>query len=362
MKIKNYLVIHLFNDFSGSPLVLSNCIEALIAGGHQVELLTSGEDGFLSRYICSKNIINYRRFGNRIFVLISFSINQIMVFFSVLSKTILLKKNRKPVILVNTMLPFGAALAARLSGCHVVYYVHEVSIRPLFLKRWLKLVLKITANEIIYVSEYLKKNEGVSIGSIKEHVIFNSLPSELKITPIIIRDNRFTVFMPSSLKKYKGVYEFIEISIKMEKTGTHFVLALNASEINFNEFINKNFIPNNLEVIRRPVDINAIYRRSSLVLNLSHPDEWIETFGMTVIEAFIHGCPVITPTVGGICEIVTEGYDGFKLSVVNIEAIMDKIKSISDDSCLYESLVLNSFKSAEKFKFSEYKDRILNVL
>jgi glycosyltransferase involved in cell wall biosynthesis len=362
MKKNNYLAVHLLNDFSGSPLVLANCIDSLTDDGHRVELLTNGDVGFLSRCSCNRTVINYRRYNHKILTLMFFVFCQFILFLTVLSKTLFVKKDDKPKVIINTVLPFGAALGAKLTGCHIVYYVHEVSIRPLLLKRWLKFILKTTADEAIYVSNYLKENEGGHHKAINEIVIYNSLPPKLDVLSSNTPNSDFIVFMPSSLKTYKGVYNFVEIADKLKGTNARFILALNADEPEFNAFINSFKSLKNIEILRRPSDINSIYSRASLVLNLSHPCEWVETFGMTVIEGFAHGCPVIVPTIGGIAEIVSEGNDGFKISVTDSSAICSKIIELAEDEVKFEKLKLNALISAKKFEYPEYKRIILEVL
>lgn len=359
---KKILAVHLLNDFSGSPLVLANCIDSLTSEENEVELLTSNDNGFLSRCNCNRTIVNYKRFNNKLFTLVSFLFCQLKLFLIVFLKTFFTRKANKPKVLINTILPFGAALGAKFGGCHIVYYVHEISIRPLILKRWLKFVLRKTANEAIYVSNYLKENEGVDNQFIKEVVIYNSLPPKLEVNSSVTVSDEFMVFMPSSLKKYKGVYDFVEIATKLQGTDTKFVLALNSEENEFNAFVNSFKPTKNLEILRRPEDINAIYNRASLVLNLSDPDEWVETFGMTVIEGFAYGCPAIVPTVGGITEIIQEGVNGFKISVNELDDICNKITKIMCDNTLKNELITNARKTAGSFGYQKYKKIILEVL
>ena len=47
MKTK-IVAIHLLNDYSGSPFVLRQSLEALVKQGYAVDLYTAGNDGFLS--------------------------------------------------------------------------------------------------------------------------------------------------------------------------------------------------------------------------------------------------------------------------------------------------------------------------
>jgi glycosyltransferase involved in cell wall biosynthesis len=362
MKNKNYIAVHLLNDFSGSPLVLSNCIDALTSDGCEVELLTNGTEGFLSRCKCTFSEIFYRRFNNKILTLFSFLLSQIILFFIIFFKIKNNKEKEKPTVIVNTILPFGAAIAARLMGAHLIYYVHESSIRPFILKKFLKFVLKKTANEAIYVSYYLKNIEGFNDQTrIIEHVIYNSLPSSLDAQIPLFEKSEFIIFMAASLKGYKGVYEFVELANRLSSSSCKFVLALNADELEFSKFINANSNNSNLQIVRRPQDINAIYRRSSLVLNLSKENEWIETFGMTIIEGFSYGCPAIVPPIGGIAEIVEEGYNGFKMSVSNLTLIESKIMELYTDKATYDALSTNAFNSTDKYLFNSYREKITGL-
>ncbi|WP_170940591.1 glycosyltransferase family 4 protein [Pseudoalteromonas sp. NBT06-2] len=361
MKRKNYIAVHLLNDFSGSPLVLANCIDALTSEGKNVELLTSGKNGFLSRCECKLTSFIYKRFENKLLTLLSFLFSQLLLLIMIFLKAI--KMRNKPIVIINTILPFGAALGAKLAGCRIVYYVHETSIKPKILKRWLKFILRLTANDAIYVSNYLMQKEGVGKkGKINETVIYNSLPPEAIKLSAINNKKEFTVFMPSSLKRYKGVYDFVQLAKLLRNTDINFVMALNAEKSEFKEFLREVGELKNLTIYRRPKNINEIYSKSSLVLNLSNPNEWIETFGMTVIEAFNYGCPVIVPNIGGISEIVDQGYNGYKMSVVELNSISQKINQLSEDRDLYKELATNALTSSTHYHFLEYKNKIQGLL
>ncbi|MEH6457484.1 MAG: glycosyltransferase family 4 protein [Cocleimonas sp.] len=354
------IAIHLLNDFSGSPLVLANLIDALTQDGIEVELLTSGNNGFLSRCTCRIQYFNYKRFNNKFLTLGAYIYSQIELFFRVFSSTIFLAGAKKPKVLINTILPFGATLGAKLAGCEIIYYVHEVSIKPKILKLFLKFIIRAFATDIIYVSNYLKNAEGLNkTNLVSEHVIYNSLPPFVSpLTSAPVRKD-FTVFMASSLKRYKGVYEFVEIAERLVQSDVRFILALNAEETEFEHFIFETKNLPNLIVLRRPDNITDIYKAASLTVNLSHPGEWIETFGMTVIEAFSNACPVIVPKVGGIAEIVDDQVNGFQMSVCDCNAIAELIYKIANDKCLYKSLSSNALITAKKYLFENYKKKVV---
>ena len=68
-----------------------------------------------------------------------------------------------------------------------------------------------------------------------------------------------------------------------------------------------------LIVYPRQADVAEFYNGASLVLNLSDKDRFIETFGLTALEAMSAGLPVIVPTVGGIAELVEDSVNGYKI-------------------------------------------------
>ena len=58
----------------------------------------------------------------------------------------------------------------------------------------------------------------------------------------------------------------------------------------------------NLQIISRRNDVTPFYNEASIVLNLSDKQRFVETFGLTALEAMSAGLPVIVPTEGGIAE------------------------------------------------------------
>ena len=148
-KTKKIIFIHLLNDFSGSPKVLSQVIQALQEKEIALELYTGkSESGFLSGLTQNHNQYFYKRSENKWITLIAFISSQFILFFKLLKYT-----NKDIVIYVNTMLPFGAALAGFIMRKPVIYHVHEISLTPLALKSFLRAVIRLTAKKIIFVSK-----------------------------------------------------------------------------------------------------------------------------------------------------------------------------------------------------------------
>ena len=55
------------------------------------------------------------------------------------------------------------------------------------------------------------------------------------------------------------------------------------------------------------------------------PSQWYETFGMTVVEAFSLGTPVIGGDIGNISSLIKEGVNGWKFQYDSAEALAEKI-------------------------------------
>jgi glycosyltransferase involved in cell wall biosynthesis len=64
------------------------------------------------------------------------------------------------------------------------------------------------------------------------------------------------------------------------------------------------------------------------------PSEWYETFGLTVLEAFAHGRPVIASTIGALPELVNDGEDGLLFPPGDVLALREKILWASKNSDL----------------------------
>ncbi|MNJ45950.1 putative poly(glycerol-phosphate) alpha-glucosyltransferase [compost metagenome] len=350
-----FVFVHLFNDRSGSPKVLSQVIKALSAEGHSIEVLTSDHtDGFLDGLPGCRRTIFYRRTENKFITLFLYIWSQIFLFFYCL------RYWRKDVsFYVNTMMPFGAAVAARLLGKPIIYHVHETSIKPRSLKMFLRLIIRLTASKVIFVSKYLREVENFS--GMHQCVVYNALERISDSDPR--SEKYFNVLMVCSLKHYKGVPEFLILAdlLSFRKDIT-FTLVLNADQVEIDQSPLLKYTPENVKVFSRQANVHEFYVKASLLLNLSRPDEWVETFGLTVLEGMGHGLPVIAPPVGGPAEIIAHGKNGYLISPYQSERISAAIQNIADDSELYSRLSQCALRRAGEFSVEEFNKNIAKAV
>lgn len=117
----------------------------------------------------------------------------------------------------------------------------------------------------------------------------------------------------------------------------------------------------NIKVYSRQSDVDVFYNEASLVLNLSDKTQFIETFGMTALEAMSCGLPVIVPTVGGIAEMVSDGQNGYKIDVQDLEKIKETIETVFSNPDLYHHLAQNARNESQKYSYGEMIDKISSL-
>lgn len=346
--MKNIVCFHLFNDFSGSPQVLRTVVEGLLDKGYSIDLITS-RGGVLDELKGCDNL-KYRQYSysfarNGIIRLMRYLWVQLLTFCMALGY--ICKKNT--VIYINTILPIGAAIGGRLAGKRVVYHYHENAKAKSTAYRILAKIMQIIASDIICVSQYqrsfLRRKRRV-------YVVPNALQKGLAARLYPDSDKAFEnrcVLMLGSLKGYKGTLEFIALAARMNKYS--FELVINDSQENIDRYLKeKGITPTaNLTIYPRQDDVAPFYNRASLVLNLSNREQFIETFGLTALEAMTAGLPVIVPTVGGIAEMVEDGRNSYRIDVQEKEKIEKKIEEILTDKELYLYLSKNALECSKNY-------------
>ncbi len=359
--MKRIFCVHLFNDYSGSPLVFSTVIKGLQKKEYECSIFTcSGQEGFLSGMSIPYHYFSYRWLPNRFLRLFMYVYSQWSLFLKVKAKA-----EQADIIYINTLLPFGAALAGWKTNTRVVYHIHEVSIKPALLKRFLKWVATKTASEVIFVSQYLAGEEAL-IG-VPFKVVPNAL-SEKFVAAVkqsekeVERSAIFKVLMLCSLRAYKGVDVFVAIAKDLPELD--FDLVLNASEEEIARYFSASQIPANLNLFPKQKNVHPFYQKADLVLNLSHPEQWKETFGMTLLEAMYYGLPCIAPPVGGPAEIIRDGEEGFLIDQREKNKIVTAIRRLSVDKVMYQEMSQKAQKKA--LCFSEQQlivdvDSVLNA-
>lgn len=353
-KIK-ILFVHLLNNYTGSPKVLSALLNDLCKNNNlEISLLTSKTDGVLNDIPNIKYHDNFYRWReNKFLCIFQFAFSQAWNFFFTFFADF-------DVLYMNTVVPFGAAIAAKIRRKRIIYHVHEVYINPGFVKKFYSWVMNKCTSKIICVSNYVKDNVNFK-GSV---VVYN--PAEKTECPKNLdlylkqKFERKLIFMPTSLKKYKGVFQFVELARLMPDFDFLLLCSTELSEMQ--KFFSETNLPKNLTLIGKQKSLEKFYREATISMNLSLYDKFIETFGLTVLESFDALVPAVAPNYGGPKEIIQDGINGFLVDSYNLTQICECIQIIISDFRTYKNFALNARKRAEDFCKENFLSGIETIL
>ncbi len=353
---------HLLNDRSGSPTVLRSTLDALDASEQGLLFVGSQGRGVLEEAGVRTRRYWYRRSRYRLITLFTFFVSQIALY-RALSRATDIPGNA--VVFVNTLLPFAAMLWGRRTGRRVVVHVHEVSITPGPLRRFLTGCAGRFADLLLYVSNDHRAR--LPIEGPPALVVPNPVGAALvtRADGHLPRQDqqRFRVLMLASLRGYKGIEEFMALAEGLQKrTDISFDLVLNAEEDDVAAFARHHSDTANVTIHPRTDDPANFYSRADLVLNLSRVNEWVETFGLTIVEAMTFGLPVIAPPIGGPAEIVTHGTDGYCIDSRDGDALREAVLKMADDPETYDAMARAARKRAKDFSFDAYAAALRDVL
>lgn len=352
---------HLLNDHSGSPRVLCATLRALDASRDGVLYVGSQGRGVLEEAGVPTHRYWYRRSRHRLLTLFTYFASQVALYRA-------LARSRDipgdAVVFVNTLLPVAAMLWGRRTRRRVVVHVHEVSISPAPLRRFLTWIAAGTADRVIYVSEDHRAR--LPIAGVASTVVPNP------IDPVIAaraassacrrRECVFRVLMLASPRDFKGVPEFIGLARDLAaRSEVAFTLVLNGTCAEVGAYLPID-LPANLDVHARTDDPAGFLARADLVVNLSRVDQWIETFGLTLLEAMVFGLPVIAPPVGGPAEIVRHGREGWLIDSRDRVALAAAVTRAADDPALYAEMSRAARARAADFGFERFADALREVV
>ena len=348
---------HLLNDNSGSPRVLRDILRELDRRGVRIELNTS--HGGILDTLAGTAGINIRTIPYRFDAgmrLPRFTWAQIRMFFAGMRHAW-----HNNVFYINTLLPVGAAIAGRLTGHRVVYHCHENAREKGWHYRLLQWCMCRLASDIICVSQ--SQRDGIPRKR-RMHVVPNFLSNEF-LTGLLPFDPQRAfacrrVLMLSSLRRYKGVPQFLRLAESLPDIA--FELVLNESPQALSNVLRNVQLPSNVIVHSRQKDITPFYNRASLLLNLSDPAMISETFGLTALEAMGAGLPAIVPPTGGIAEIVTDGVNGYHVDVNDFDRLRDTVAALLDDYQRYARLAQAAHDRAADFSAHNSVDTIRHIL
>ena len=171
---------------------------------------------------------------------------------------------------------------------------------------------------------------------------------------------KFSYF--GAIDNRKGIFDVLEtIGENRDKLAGKIKLTIGGvgDMSKFNAIVEK-YDLNNIVEYSGWLDKNAKDKLLSTTDVFIHPSH-SESFGISILEAMDYGLPIITTSIGGIPDLVTDGINGIIVTPGDRQQIMSAMMKLISDEKLRIKLGANSIIAAKKFYLPEIETH-LNAL
>ena len=227
------------------------------------------------------------------------------------------------------------------------------------LRRWVRLKYQkralATSDMIIFVSNAGRKSylSHFKIPENKIRVVYNGivLPKKQPIFKSGRTDSFFRVTYIGRLVEEKGVHNLIQAVALLKKRGIECEVNI-CGDGKYREILEK--LSQSLNVTEQ-IHFRGVQRNIAKYLSETdifvYPSIWEEVFGISIVEALAYGVPCVANCVGGIPEIITDGYNGAITTEKTADALCNAIERIAQmyQSHKIEEMSQHCFETAEKF-------------
>jgi glycosyltransferase involved in cell wall biosynthesis len=86
----------------------------------------------------------------------------------------------------------------------------------------------------------------------------------------------------------------------------------------------------------------------------------MEAYGLVVTEAMAAGLPVVASRVGGVCDVVEEGVNGYTFNVGDVSALIEGVRKIAGDRAKMEQMSIAARAFAETQTWAATMDDLIN--
>lgn len=105
-------------------------------------------------------------------------------------------------------------------------------------------------------------------------------------------------------------------------------------------------------------ELSGMYGKANVTVV---PSIWYENSPMVLYESFAHSTPVIGSNIGGIPELVSEGYNGFLFEPGDKDELKGILKRLVEDPSILKEFGKNAYESAKKYTLNEHVDKLEGI-
>ncbi|MCR2820219.1 N-acetyl-alpha-D-glucosaminyl L-malate synthase BshA [Lederbergia panacisoli] len=348
MKLK--IGITCYPTVGGSGVIATELGKMLAEKGHQIHFITSNLPFRL-------DVLHHNIYFHQV------SVNQYSVFqyppydIALASKMAeVIKREQLDILHVHYAIPHAvcAILAKQMAGTDVkiVTTLHGTDITVLGYDATLAEAIKFgieKSDSVTAVSNALKLQTNEVVGAEKDiNVIHNFIDERVyrKVNADHLRkaykikaDEKVIIHV-SNFRKVKRVRDVVASFAKISKEIPAKLLLVGDGPENTRicKLVKDLDIEDKVLFLGRQDHLEELYSISDLMLLLSEK----ESFGLVALEAMACGVPCIGTNVGGIPEVIMDGYNGFICELANLDEISNKALRLLQNESLLEEFSYNA--------------------
>ncbi|MEK9604573.1 MAG: N-acetyl-alpha-D-glucosaminyl L-malate synthase BshA [Flavobacteriaceae bacterium] len=181
-----------------------------------------------------------------------------------------------------------------------------------------------------------------------EKIKFREVPCEKgQIAP----DDQLVITHISNFRPLKRIIDILKIfKIVSQKLNVKLLMVGDGPEKErAMRFCRVNAMEENVLFLGKSDQIDEILCFSDLFLLPSEQ----ESFGLAALEAMVHGVPVVCSDVGGLPEVIEDGFSGFLCPLGDVDTMAEKTIHILEDPDRHQLFKKQAFESSKKFSIEK---------
>lgn len=175
---------------------------------------------------------------------------------------------------------------------------------------------------------------------------------------------RRNILFCGSIERYKvkGLDNLIEVLAKVKKSQPDVILDIagqgnKENERYIEDLASRNGVKDNIHLLGFQKDVASLMKTHKLLVVPSRS----EGFGMVIIEAMASGCPVVSYSLTGPKEIITDNTDGILVDNQNKDKLSEAIVKLLINDNQRKAIGYAALSTANRFSLSVIVDKWINI-
>jgi N-acetyl-alpha-D-glucosaminyl L-malate synthase BshA len=292
----------------------------------------------------------------------------------------IIRKEKIDVIHSHWLVPQGlvGAICKRIFGIAHIATVHGSDVNTIKKSKFFSLICSF----IIHNSDKITANSNYTKNIVLS--IDNKAKNKVEVVPMGIDINRFKSEDNTNLKEVLGAeYLILSVGRLIDWKGTKYLIKAMKEVIK--KFPNSKLViggngpeKGNLERLTEELNLKKNVIFAGYIEDIDLPEYYgfadvfclpsinlngqTEALGVVLLEAMACGTPVIGSDVGGIPDIIKDGYNGFLVSEKSPEGLADKIIELVSNEKMAEEFSINGLKIVkERFSWEIVTERFYRL-